>query len=37
MRKRFAWVLGHRKMDLLAPGIALLDCLALRRLRLRAI
>jgi hypothetical protein len=37
MRKRFAWVLGHRKMDLLAPGIAFLDWLALRRLTLRAI
>ena len=35
--RRFAWVLGHRKIDLLAPGIALLDRLALRRLHLRAI
>jgi hypothetical protein len=35
--RRFAWVLGHRKMDLLAPGIALLDWLALLRLHLRAI
>jgi hypothetical protein len=35
--ERFAWVIGHRKMDLLAPGIVLSDWLATRRLCLRAI
>jgi hypothetical protein len=35
--ERFAWVLGHRKMDLLAPGIAFVDWHALLRLHLRAI
>jgi hypothetical protein len=35
--KRFAWVLGHRKMDLLVPGIAFIDWHALLRQHLRAI